>query len=142
MAGWIGVDGIFLLTAALALASLPVIFSLVPPAVPPEPRRGSLRQALRDPQLLRLDGGIFLLHALLTALFVAAPMALRDTLGLEADAHWRVYLPVLVVSLLLVFPLIRWAETAGRLKACFVTAVAMLAISVGLAAWGLSLIHI
>lgn len=136
VAGWIGVDGIFLLTAALALASLPVIFSLVPPAVPPEPRRGSLRQALRDPQLLRLDGGIFLLHALLTALFVAAPMALRDTLGLEADAHWRVYLPVLVVSLLLVFPLIRWAETAGRLKACFVTAVAMLAISVGLAAWG------
>ena len=136
VAGWIGVSGIFLLTGALAVASLPVIFFVVPNADQPVLRGGSLRLVLADSQLLRLDAGIFLLHALLTALFVAAPLALRDTLGLGGASHWRVYLPVLLVSLLLIFPLIRWAESQQRLRACFAGAVVLLGISAALAAWG------
>lgn len=136
LAGWIGVSGIFLLTGVLAVASLPVIFFVVPNAAQPVLRGGSLRQVLADPQLLRLDAGIFLLHALLTALFVAAPLALRDTLGLDGASHWRVYLPVLLVSLLVIFPLIRWAESYGRLRACFAGAVVLLGVSAALAAWG------
>ena len=40
------------------------------------------RRVLRDPNLLRLDFGIFSLHLILTALFLAIPLVLRD-LGLE-----------------------------------------------------------
>jgi len=50
--------------------------------------------------------GIFLLHMVLTALFVAIPFALVDVLALERDAHWRVYVPVLLVSIVLMAPML------------------------------------
>ena len=56
--------------------------------------------------LLRLDVGIFVLHMVLTAVFVVAPFALVETLGLERDSHWQVYVPVLVGSILLMAPLL------------------------------------
>jgi hypothetical protein len=83
---------------------------------------------LADGQLVRLDAGIFLLHATMTALFVAAPLALVDTLGLPSTEHWKVYLPVLILSLIPVFPLIRRAEARG-IKPAFVAAIVVLAVA-------------
>lgn len=136
VAGWIGVDGIFHLTAALALLSLPVLLFGVPKAPALAPQRGSLRAVLADPQLLRLDIGIFLLHACMTAVFTVVPLAIVQTLGLASAEHWKLYLPVLLLSLAPVFPLIRYAERSGRFKVVFVAVVALLAASLALAAIG------
>ena len=57
----------------------------------------SLAQSLRDPQLARLNYGIFALHAVLMALFIAVPFSLRDA-GLPVDEHWKVDLPVMLGS--------------------------------------------
>ncbi len=57
--------------------------------------------------LLRLNYGIFALHAALMALFVQVPFALRDN-GVAAPSHWLVYLPVLVGSVA--------ADAAGALR--------------------------
>ena len=59
------------------------------------PSRGAFRRVIADANLLRLNYGIFALHALLMALFVEVPFALRDN-GIAATRHWEVYLPVLV----------------------------------------------
>lgn len=133
-AGSIGVPGIFALTGVLALLSLPVVQWGVPdaPRLPPAP--GGLRASLADARLLRLDLGIFLLHAAMTALFVALPLALADTLALPVAAHWRVYLPVLLLSLLPVFPLIIWSERHGHAQAVFAGAVLLLTAALTLAA--------
>lgn len=136
VSGWIGVDGIFFLTAALALLSLPVVAYGVPTPELPEPRAAGFREVLGNPDLLSLNAGIFLLHALMTALFTSAPLAIHDTLGLAAEQHWRVYLPVLVLSILPVFPLIRWAEQAGRHQLVFRAAIALLGVAMALAALG------
>lgn len=132
----IGVDGIFLMTAVLALLSVPLVIWGVPRAEVVEPPVGALAQALGDASLWRLNAGVFALHALLTALFVAAPLALESTLGLPGTGHWKVYLPVLLVSLVPVFPLIRFAEARGRMKTVFLGAVATLAAAELLAAAG------
>ncbi|MBI2383607.1 MAG: MFS transporter [Gammaproteobacteria bacterium] len=121
---WIGVDGLFLLTAALALSTLPVVWWGVPDAIQPAVRPGSLRAALADPRLLRLDAGIFILHAMLTALFLAAPLALEQTLNLPGSEHWKVYLPVMLASIVPVFPFIRRVERQGRMRQAFLTAIA------------------
>ena len=71
---------------------------------------------LIDRDLLRLNYGIFALHAALMALFVQVPFALRDA-GLAAEAHWQVYLPVMVGSVLLMLPLLRAADRPARSKA-------------------------
>lgn len=132
VAGVIGVPGIFNVTGVLALCAIPVVLWLVPPAPKPQASNAGVMSVLRDPQLLRLDGGILLLHALLTGLFVAAPFAISNTLNLASELHWKLYLPVLIVSILPVFPLVKRAEQAGYVRGLFLTMIVTLAVSLAL----------
>lgn len=135
VSGWIGVHGIFFLTAVLAVLTLPVVAYGVP--TPPQTvivKATGFREAVADRELLRLDAGIFLLHATMTALFTTAPLAIRDTLELESAEHWKVYLPVMLLSILPVFPLIRRAERSGRGAQVYRGSIALLATSMVLAA--------
>ncbi|HEY0973869.1 MAG TPA: MFS transporter [Solimonas sp.] len=137
VSGWIGVDGIFLMTALLALLSLPLVLFAVP--TPPVTREveGRLADVLADANLMRLNTGIFLLHACMTALFTTAPLAVAATLGLAAETHWKLYLPVLLLSLIPVFPLIRWAsDQPARGALLFRGAVVVLTAALTLAAFG------
>ncbi|MGD8498389.1 MAG: MFS transporter [Chromatiales bacterium] len=132
---WIGVAGIFWLTAALAGVAVLIVLGLVP-----QPLRGRFHRdveavpsempiVFRDPQLLRLDLGIFVLHLVLTANFVVIPVLLRDHIGLDAGRHWLVYLPIVVASFLAMVPVIVVAEKQRRMKPVFVTAVGLLALA-------------
>jgi predicted MFS family arabinose efflux permease len=132
---WIGVPGIFWLTALLALVGIAVMILVVPTPVisrvhrDAEPVPAQFAAVLRDSQLLRLDFGIFALHLILTATFVVLPLALRDVAGLPADRHWQVYLPALLFSLPLVIPFIIQAEKHRRMKMVFVGAIAVLTLA-------------
>jgi len=127
--GWIGVPGIFWLTAVLAIAGIAVIVLLVPNPVVSRVRRDAeavpaqFASVLRNGQLLRLNAGIFSLHLILTASFVVLPLALRDLAGLDAARHWEVYLPVLLLSLPMAIPFIIQAEKHRRMKTVFVASV-------------------
>ncbi len=134
--GWIGVNGIFHMTGVLALLSIPLVLFVVPNAPPAEKRVANMEAAIADTQLLRLDGGVFLLHLLMAGLFQAAPYAIERTLGLPVAKHWHIYLPVLIISIVPVFPLIRWAEKRGHTKPVFLGAVATLGVALLLAAAG------
>lgn len=126
---WIGVPGIFALTGLLALAAILVVKGVVPDPVHANRERQvrgkEFSAVLTNGPLLRLNYGIFALHAALMSLFVQVPFALRDN-GLPEARHWQVYLGVLIVSLLLIFPLFSQADRAGRSKPIFVAAVALL----------------
>jgi len=136
VASWIGVHGIFFMTAGLALLTLPVVAFGVPTPALPSGTVGGFREVLHNPVLLRLNAGIFLLHALMTGLFVTAPIAIHDTLGLPSEQHWKVYLPILLISIVPVFPLIRIAEKGGHGGLIFRGAIALLGVSMGIAAFG------
>ena len=82
---------------------------------------------LRNKELLRLDFGIFALHAMLTASFLVVPGLLRGTLDVSTRNDWMIYLPVLVVSVAVMVPAIIVAEKYRRMKGVFVAAVAALA---------------
>lgn len=141
---WIGVPGIFWLTAVLALLGIALLYLVVPNPVRHRTHRdtgavpGFFSQVLRDPQLLRIDGGIFALHCILTASFVALPFALRDFAGVETAHHGYVYLPVLLVALVVMVPLVVVAEKRRRLKEVFLSAIA----GVALAELGLAFFHV
>ncbi len=129
--GWMGVPGIFWLTGLLALLSIAVVRFQVPDPVESrihrdaEPVASQFGGVVFDGQLLRLYFGIFTLHLLLTATFVAVPLALRDA-GLPSDQHWEVYLPALVVSMAAMIPLVIIAEKQRRLKPVFLGAILLL----------------
>jgi len=132
---WIGVPGIFWLTAVLASISIIIIKFAVPTAVHSRVHRDAqpvvdqLSSVMTDPQLLRLDAGIFILHVILTATFVVLPLALRDYSGLDAMHHWQVYLPALILSVAGMIPFIILAEKHRRMKQVFVGAIVVLAFS-------------
>jgi predicted MFS family arabinose efflux permease len=132
---WLGVRGIFWLTAGLALTGLLVLFLLVP-----TPERSSVHRdaelvpalfssVIRDPQLLRLDAGIFVLHMLITATFLVVPQLLQDVLGLPVASHWQVYLAVLVLSVAGMVPAIIIGEKKQQVRGFFLAAVSLLVVS-------------
>jgi MFS family permease len=129
---WIGVPGIFAMTGVLALLAILVI-----KFVTPEPGKvafhsdaeanpARLKDVFRNGELLRLNWGIFALHAAQMAMFVVVPFALVQSGGLDAQHHWQVYLPVLLISLVLMVPAIIYGEKGGRMKPVFVAAVALM----------------
>ncbi len=129
---WIGVPGIFWLTSLFALLGIAVVRFQVPDPVSSrvhrdaEPVASQFGHVLLDGQLLRLNFGIFTLHLLLTATFVAVPLALRDA-GLPSNQHWEIYLLALLFSMAAMVPLIIVAEKYRQLKAVFVGAILTLA---------------
>jgi MFS family permease len=129
LANAIGVSGIFWLTAAFALTGIGITFGLVPtPARITRQRDPALfARVCRDRELLRLDFGIFALHAILTANFLAVPSLLTGTLHLASTADWKLYLPVLVLSVVLMIPVVIVAEKVGRMKEVFLATILLLA---------------
>ncbi|MGE0313146.1 MAG: MFS transporter [Lautropia sp.] len=81
------------------------------------------------PDLLRLDFGVFCLHLVQMALFVVVPGRLVAHAGLPLAEHWKVYLPVVLLSFVLMMPPLMRAERKGRLKALFLAGIATVAAS-------------
>ena len=125
----VGVSGIFMLTAVLAVFGIVVVWKVVPNPVisrihrDAQPVPAQFARVLKDTQLLRLDAGILILHMILTASFVTLPLVLRDIAGFDPAQHWKLYLPVLVVSVLLMIPFILLAEKYQRMKQVFMGAI-------------------
>lgn len=126
VSGLIGVDGILVVAGWLSLAAIAVVIWVVPPAPEGPQASAALGPVLRDRSLWQLHAGIFLLHALLTSSFVLFPALFERVFDLAVEAQWRIYLPVMLGSLAIVLPLIRWADTRHRVREVFIGAVGAL----------------
>ena len=138
--GWIGVPGLFYLAAFAALVVMPVLWL----GVPTPQHSGNLiysrhrrdwSSVFSNRHLLRLDLGVFVQHLSLMALFVAVPPALVDVLGLDSLDHWRVYVPVLVASVVVMLPLLLLSMRSGQSYTAFRVALSLMLISAALLAW-------
>jgi len=125
----VGVSGLFALTGALAVAGIAVVAWVVPPAPAKIVRQDSAswRAVALDPQLLRLNLGIFALHAVQMAMFVVVPVELVE-LGLSLPQHWKIYLPVVLLSFALMLPPIFVAERRGRMRTLLLAASALMVV--------------
>jgi predicted MFS family arabinose efflux permease len=116
------------------VAAIGVVLGLVPPAPPrapaPPEARGALRLALLDPQLLRLNFGIFALHATQMAMFVVVPPLLVAA-GLPLAEHWKVYLPVVLASFVLMAGPVWYADRRNAGRTVMLGAVALLMVAEG-----------
>ncbi|MBS1270117.1 MAG: Inner membrane transport protein YajR [Gammaproteobacteria bacterium] len=128
----LGVKSLFWITAGLALVAIVALWRFVPTPARSVTHRDvqtapeQIRQVLTDPHLLRLNSGIFMLHAVLTALFVSVPLALTTGLGIEVTEHWKIYLSVLVCSIPVMIPLILLAGRGTRVFTVMPVAVGLL----------------
>ena len=90
-------------------------------------RGEGLRAVTRNPALLRLYFGVFMLHAVLVAMWVAVPSLLVGA-GLPKDHHWWVYLPAITGSFLVMGTVLFPLERRGYLRAVFLASIALVAL--------------
>jgi len=127
--GLIGMGGLFIMTGVLALAAIVLLLKAVPPAPPPHGHEKlPLRRVVFDPDLLRLNVGIFVLHMMQMAMFVVIPHALVNHGGLAAASHRKVYLPAVLVSFAIMVPAIIAAERKDKMRPVFLAAIGLLVV--------------
>ena len=128
----IGMSGIFIMTAVLAVLAMMVVAFFIPnPAITrfhtdTEANGKRLGEVLRNKDLLRLDFGIFSLHAILMSMFMQVPFLLKDN-GLHEVYHWKVYLPVMLLAFVIMVPPMMFADKKSKSKQVFIGAIALAA---------------
>ncbi|WP_420589672.1 MFS transporter [Bacterioplanoides sp.] len=140
-----GLSTIFFITAILAIAGVFVTLFVIPnPAQLPHRDSSAVlsevKKQLSNRQLWPLNIGIFILHALMVAIFVAIPLQLKQQ-GLAAEQHSWVYLPVLVVAFILMVPFIIIAEKRRKMKSVVLTGAGIIAVTLFLMSMANSLWH-
>lgn len=126
LAAAIGLSGLFVLTGALALGAIVLLFTAVPPAPTFEKHeRPPFSVVLLDGRLARLNFGVFALHLMQTALWVVVP-PLLVTSGLAGGEHWKIYLPAVLLSFVVMVPAIIAAERRNKVRPVYAGAVALL----------------
>jgi MFS family permease len=122
------------LIGALAFVCIAVVLWLIPkPAITrfhsdTEANTSKLAEVLRNKDLLRMDFGVFTLHAILMSVFMQVPFILRAD-GLDAPHQWQVYLPVMFIAFIFMVPPIIIAEKKAKLKQVFMLAIAIAALA-------------
>ncbi|MDN5850612.1 MAG: MFS transporter, partial [Nitrococcus sp.] len=146
LAYYVGLTGIFWATAALALIAMVLLYVFVPGhyehSHDREIRPGTFGRVLRHPDLIRLDLSVLALHLILTASFVVLPKVIESSMHLPALDHWKVYVPVMLISAGLLFPMVNLGESKGvmhRLIAAMVVVLGIgsfaLADAIGIGPW-------
>ena len=136
VAGWMGLSGVFLLTAILGLAGIVLVIFVIPNTINIDPLQeeaiaipGLLLDTIREPQLWRLNFGVFVLHFVLMASFLVVPQVLENVLKVDRSEHWQIYLIILLLSALGMLPLMLAAEKFNHLKSSFIGAVLLVGLS-------------
>ena len=123
----IGMSGIFTLTGVFSLLAIFVVAFVVPPAPPKLPAsRVPFSEVLANGELMRLNFGVFALHLTQMAMFVVVPAALVQHADLPLESHWKVYLPVVLVSFVMMLPPILIGERRSKMKQVFLAAIALM----------------
>ncbi len=132
---WFQLQGIFLTTFLLAMLAIIMLITIVPNPSPIIAVESSTRyqgkqawKIIKNPQLLRLNMGIFSLHGILTATFIATPILLTHTIQLTPLAQALLYIVVLSLAFMLMLPFIIIGEKKRQLKPFFITAIIILAL--------------
>lgn len=109
LSGLFGVSGLFWITAILAVLALIQLHVFVK-----EPEKLTKKgfvfsefvHDFKDARLMSLNLSVFVLHAVMTAVFVVLPLILVEHLDFPAPQHWKMYLPVLIISVFFFIPMI------------------------------------
>ncbi len=132
---WINVSGIFWFAVLFSIIAIVILLTIVPTPTTvawhaeAEPEFHSFFTLLKHPALMRLNVGIFLLHAVFTASFVVIPISLQKLAGLHGNQQWTLYLPILILAFIFTIPCVVLAEKKHFLKEFFLGAIVTLGIA-------------
>lgn len=101
----LGLQGLFWLTVVFALVGMVLVLTLPTGARPQEDIDLEPVSDMRPVWVLSFS--VFLLHSIMTLLFVSLPPMLVQTFGFELAVHWKIYVPAMLGSVILMLPILR-----------------------------------
>jgi predicted MFS family arabinose efflux permease len=116
----IGLDGMFYLMAVLGIGAILLALFVVPQQEKSNtPFTAKFSDVFFNADLLRLNFGVFALHAAQIALFLTLPRLLVKA-DLPLVSHWHLYLPAVLISFACMAPIIMMSERRKRMKPAFI----------------------
>ena len=125
---YLGFENIFLMIAILTLIAMGVLIRYIPAPInvaKNKDNKTSYQQVIFDKVFLKLDLGIFSLHASQIIMFMMIPVMLNN-IGYPIKYHWQIYLPVFVLSILAIVPMILLSSKKQMLKTFFLGSIILL----------------
>jgi MFS family permease len=122
----VGMGGIFALTGILSVIAILVVQYVVPAAPVHKAKRVPFSEIFKNHELMRLNFGVFALHMMQMSMFLVVPSLLVQAVGLPVAEHWKVYLPVVLASFVLMLVPVFIGERRGKMKLVFIGAVGLL----------------
>lgn len=128
LAGRFSVSALLVLAAVMGVAAASIVVFIVPkqPAFSSTDSSWSIASLIRA-DLLRIDLGVFVLHAALTAIFVVLPQQLIG-FGSVKPSEWMVYLSALLLSFAILVPLLWKVDRKKGVKRLYLIAAGFLII--------------
>lgn len=132
---WGGLSAVFWTTALLAIIGILLVAFVVPESKLTKTHRDTgvlkayVKPVLTQSTLLRMNLSVFSLHLLMTANFAVLPLIFRDSLQIAGADHWKIYLPVLFISIIFSLPMIIISEKYRKAKIFFILAVSLIVLS-------------
>lgn len=137
-----GLAGIFNFIALLAGLGLILLYIFIPS---PQQETAITRTSpsfktfmlnLNNLELQKLNFGIFIQHACLTAMFYVLPLRLKAFMLMDKlSVSWHFYLPIVLLSFLVMAPIIMLAEKKQQLDITLKVSIVVLVISQALLGW-------
>lgn len=122
---WMQVNDLFFISMLLGIIAIILLYTIVPNSQNllchhgTKPELNSFLTLLISPELAKLNCGIFTLHAIFTASFVAIPISLHHYIGLTANRQWTFYFPTLLIAFVVSLICIGLAERKKQIKPYF-----------------------
>ena len=131
LVSWLGFSGLFFVTAGLAVLAVIALWLYVPNQTPRSSRdvkfvASDFLNLLQHKHLMRLNIGIFVLHCVLTAMFVVIPLLLIQRVEMPSTEHWKIYIPVMLASIIFMAPLVMMSANKARLMRVFLFGIILL----------------
>ena len=123
---FISLSGIFIVLAVLGITAILVTYFVLPSNNPEvDAQQASLKEVFLRPELMRLNLGVFVLNATQVAMFLVVPHLLVQA-GLVLSSHWEIYLPVVLLSFILMAPILIFGEKKQKLRSIMLFAILLL----------------
>jgi MFS family permease len=133
-----GLRGIFIFSSILAFAALLVCFFGVENAELSKDLGGikfeKLLTVLQNQKILSFAFGVFFLHLVMTASFIAIPLVLELDHAIKREMHWQIYLGVFMVALLLMAPFARPSTDVSKLSRIYTLSTVLMILALALLA--------
>ncbi len=132
LGSWLGVESLFVLTAAIAFSSIIILLKAVPN--PPKithtyNKKGAVTSVLFNKNLIKMNITNFLQKGFMTFAFMIIPMVLIKHYEWVMADLWKVYLPATIFGVFAMAPAAILAEKKGKFKEVLIAGIIFFGVS-------------